>query len=255
MSESKSIAIIPSSFVEVQSMAEALSKSTLLPDALKGKTADLVFSILAGQELGLSPLASIRGVHIIQGKPVLSADTMVGLVLASGKCEYFTCVEESDTKVVYEAKRVGALQPQRGTFSMDDAKRAALEKRDNWRSYPRAMMKARAKAALARDLFPDVLAGVHTEDEMQPSGPRLEYRQPVAVNDVIDAEIVNETSESEPPELAAIDAAQTVDQLKSMSPALTKLTGPLRAKARDRYGARLAALKAQEEQPAVEATA
>src|SRR5688572_12579945 len=96
------LAIVPRSLPEVQSLAEILSKSALLPEALKGKAADIVVSILAGQELGLAPMAAIRGVHVVQGKPLLAADTMVGLVLASGLAEYFQCVEDTDASVTYE---------------------------------------------------------------------------------------------------------------------------------------------------------
>jgi hypothetical protein len=50
---------------------------------------------------------------------------------------------------------------------MDDAKRANLAGKNNWRSYPRAMLLARATAELCRALFPDVLAGIsHTIEEL-----------------------------------------------------------------------------------------
>jgi hypothetical protein len=50
---------------------------------------------------------------------------------------------------------------------MDDAKRAGLAGKNNWRSYPRAMLLARATAELCRALFPDVLAGIsHTIEEL-----------------------------------------------------------------------------------------
>jgi hypothetical protein len=157
MSEShntKALAIIPSSLPEVQSMAEMLAKSNLLPDALKGKAADVVVQILAGQELGLAPMASIRGVHIVQGKPLLSADTMVALVLGSGLAEYFSLVEETETKVTYETKRKGSPHPQRASWSDDDTKLAGLNTKDNWRLHKKQMRRARARAILARDVYP-----------------------------------------------------------------------------------------------------
>src|SRR6185295_12230242 len=107
------------------------SKSSLLPPDLRGKEADVFVSIMAGQELGLPPMAALRGVHVVKGKPVLSADTMVGIVLGSGLAEYFSCIKEDAMECAYETKRRGSPHPQRCTWSLDDAKRAGLHG-DNW---------------------------------------------------------------------------------------------------------------------------
>jgi len=190
--ETKALAIVPRSLAEVSSLAEVLAKSTLLPDALKGKAPDVVVQILAGQELGLAPMAAIRGVHIVQGKPVLSADTMVALVLGSGLCEHFSCIEDTEQRVTYETKRKGSPHVQKVSWSVEDTKKAGLNTKDNWRLYTRQMMKARCKAILARDVYPDVLAGVYDLDEIQvpaSSSPRVE-RPAAPAEPIEDAEIV-----------------------------------------------------------------
>lgn len=234
MSESKELAIIPRTMSEVQSMAEVLAKSTLMPDALKNKAPDVVVQILAGQELGLAPMASIRGVHIVQGKPILSADTMVGLVLASGLCEYFAQIEASASSVTFETKRKGSPVPQRCTWTMEDAKRAAINAKDNWRAHPRQMLSARARAELARSVYPDVLAGVYVPEE------HVDVR-PLAPSDVVDAEF----TEHAPTD--AIDTAATVDELKALAPKLAKLPADEKKAAQAKYCARMAALAAPEE--------
>lgn len=231
------LTIIPKTLDEVSSMAEMLAKSTLLPDALKGKAPDVVVQILAGQELGLAPMAAIRGVHIVQGKPVLSADTMVGLVLGSGAAEYFICVEESAEKVTYECKRKGAPQPQRCTWTIDDIKKAGLNTKDTHRLYGRAMLKARCKAMLARDAFPDILAGVYDPSE-DIDVPMVERRVPVA--DIIDAELA-----TEPPELALIATAETPEVLKALAPQLAQVAEEWKQVAKDRYAARLKELRGE----------
>lgn len=230
--ESKALAVIPRSLNEVQSMAEVLAKSTLLPDALKGKAPDVVVQILAGQELGLSPMASIRGVHIVQGKPILSADTMVGLVLSSGLCEYFTQVEASPTSVTFETKRKGSPNTQRCTWTIEDAKRAGVHTKDNWRLHPRQMLSARARSELARSVYPDVLAGVYVPEEQVDIRPMA----PVERNtDAVDAEFVETPTDP----LAAIDAADSVDALKSLAKQMTKLPEDVKKLARVRYDARM----------------
>lgn len=234
---SNELAIVPKTISEVQSLAEVLAKSTLLPDALKGKVPDVVVSILAGQELGLPPMAAIRGVHVVQGKPVLSADTMVGLILSSGLAEYFICTEETPERVTYETKRKGSPRPQTATWTREDTKRAGLNTKDNWRLYERSMMKARAKAILARDAYPDVLAGTYDPDELTvpatQSAPRIEVETREHIED---AEIVTDDT------VSRIDAAPTVDDLRALVPELTKLKGDARKAAKSRYDERYAKL-------------
>ncbi len=237
MTESKELAIVPRTITEVQSLAEILAKSTLLPESLRNKVPDVVVSILAGAELGLSPMAAIRGVHVVQGKPILSADTMVGLVLRSGLAEYFIQIEADGTKATFETKRKGSPQAQRCTWTIDDAKRAAVNTKDNWRMYPRAMLSARARAELARSVYPDVLAGVY--DPNEEAVPVREKSAPTLVNDAVDAEVV-EVSEFD---VSRIDAATTLEELKLLVPELTKLKGDSRAAAKSRYDERKKALE------------
>lgn len=239
----KALAVVPRSLPEVQQLAELLSKSNLLPDDLRGKIPDIAMQILTGQELGLSPTAAIRGIHILKGKPLLSADTMVGLILGSGAAEYFSCVEETATSVTYETKRRGSPHAQRCTWSDEDTKAAGLNTKDNWRLHKRQMRRARCKAMLARDVFPDILAGCYDPDEIRE--PAQSEVSPMPVTDAMDAEIVSETV-AEPPELAEIEAATTQDALKALAPRLTKLDDRWKTTARDRYQRRMEQLRTTE---------
>ncbi len=236
MSESKALAIVPRTLDEVGTLADVLAKSTLLPDALRGKSADIVVSILAGQELGLSPMAAIRGVFVVQGKPVLSADTMVGLILGSGLAEYFTCVEDTDARVTYETKRKGSPHAQRVSWSTEDTKRAGLNTKDNWRLFTRQMMKARAKAILARDAYPDVLAGCYDENEIA-----VPVMAPAPM-DAVDAEVV---TANDIPLHEQCTRAGTLEVLKQLAPAVSKLAkgSSERALAAEAYNARKAELE------------
>ncbi len=255
MSNEKSLAIIPRTIGEVQTLAELFSKSSLLPEALRGKAADVLVSIMAGQELGLSPMAALRGVHVVQGKPVLSADTMVGIVLGSGLAAYFSCVAESDESVTYETKRVNSPQPQRGTWTMADAKRAGLTGNPTWAKYPRAMMKARAKAALARDVYPDVLAGCYDPDEASeftPPSNKRHFNEPAS--GIVDAEIVERDSTPHPLDQAAdaliadIEAASSAGDIDALAPRFAALPKGTRQRARaaEAFKARREMLAAQE---------
>lgn len=252
----RALAIIPRTVAECTDLAERLAKSGLLPEKLRGKVPDVLMTIMAGQEMGLAPMAALKAFHIIEGKPVMSADCMVGLVLASRKAVYFRCLKSSAESVIYETLRVGDDMIQRCEWTWEMAKKAALTSKDNWRLYPRAMLASRARSELARAVYPDVLAGVYTEDEITVTGQAV-YTSPVASSqqvDVIDAEMF-EPTKTEPSLLDDIDAAKTRDELAAMVPRLQRLTGKDLQEARARYGAALARLPKPPAQPAPVAAA
>lgn len=241
--DNKALAIIPRTIDEVRSLSKAFAQSSLLPDALRGKEADVFVSIMAGAELGLPPMVALRGVHVVKGRPVLAADTMVGIVLGSGLAEYFVCVEENANAVTYETKRKGSPHPQVCTWTMEDARAAGLIGGDNWKKYPRAMLKARCKAMLARDAYPDVLAGCYEPDEAREFTDRgpMTPPPPREREQVEDAEVVDPP---EPEVLQDIDAADSLGALEALLPRLTKLDDATKTKARARYGTKKKALQA-----------
>lgn len=161
-----SIAIIPRSLLECTDLAKQLAASSLLPAALKGKIPEVLMTIMAGQELGIPPIAALRSIHVIDGKTVLSSDIMQAVVLGNGSAKYVKRISASDVEATYETLRASATEPRRLTWTIEQAKKAGLyPTKDNWRCYPRAMLAARCKAELLRDVFPDSLAGCYTEEE------------------------------------------------------------------------------------------
>ncbi len=155
----------PQSLEQALSLATTLSKSGIIPDALRGKPADVLVILMTGRELGIGPMQSLRGISVIKGKPVLSADLMVAQCLRHrGVCEFFRLVESTPTMARYQTKRVGS-EPVDLAWSMEDARRAGLESSQNWRNHPAAMLRARCSSALARAVYPDLVGGIYEESE------------------------------------------------------------------------------------------
>jgi hypothetical protein len=246
MSDVKSLAIVPRTIDESASLAERLAQSSLLPEAMRGKAPDVLVTIMAGQELGFSPMAALRSIHVVEGKPVLAADGMVALVLGSGKAVYFDRISESDTSVTYETQRIGGKVRQ-CTWTIQMAKNAGLALKANWRAYPRAMLASRAKAELARDVYPDVLAGCYIDDEIQHErAPSPVIVQPAdrapANDDVVDAEIVENPAKEWIDKIRATDSEAACKAL-AKEIAASGLTNGAQAEVNDAYKARLAELR------------
>jgi 5'-3' exonuclease len=124
--------------------------------------------ILRGRSLGLDATTSLDGFDVIQGRPSMSAATIVGLVLKSGKADYFKCIETTNQLATYKTHRSDDPDPDPTiyTFDMEMAKRMKLDGKDNWKKQPNTMLRARAATALARMVYPDVTGGLYTPDEL-----------------------------------------------------------------------------------------
>ena len=126
--------------------------------------------IATGRELGLTAMQSLRAIHMIEGKPSISADAAAAVVLKHPACEWFRMVSSDAKQATYEAKRVGN-PPQAMTFTIQDAATAGLTGKDNWKKFPAPMLRARCSLALARAVFPDALMGVSDPDELDRAAP------------------------------------------------------------------------------------
>ena len=158
----------PASIIRSMDDAERAARSMVASGffADSKQAAQAVVKILAGQELGFGPFASMTGVNIIQNKPVLAANLMAAAVKRQGKYNY-RVIELTDTGcelAFFEAgQEVG-----RSKFDKADAEKAGLLQKDNWKKYPRNMYFARAISNGQKWYAPDVFNGatVYTPDEL-----------------------------------------------------------------------------------------
>ena len=124
----------------------------------------------AGMELGLTPLWSLVNIMVVQGRPVLWGDALLGLVRSKPD---FRDIEETITgegdKMIATCKVVrGEQTPVVRSFSAADAKRAGLwGKAGTWTQYPDRMLRMRARSYACRDAYADALRGLGVREELQ----------------------------------------------------------------------------------------
>lgn len=161
--------ITPKSLIEARELAGQLSGAKTIQDALQKSPADVLAILMTGAELGLAPMQSLRALVLIKGKPTLSADAMVALVKArKDRCKSFKLVESTPLKATYKTVEVG--EDEAGTtlsFTMAEAQAAGIAG-DMYRKYPAQMLRARCKAALCREVYPDLMLGVYDPEELSP---------------------------------------------------------------------------------------
>ncbi len=147
----------------MKQQAEMLVGSGFLPQSVNSPQKALAIMTL-GRELGIGAWAALSSINVIQGKPTISPQLMLALINDSKQLEDMTIRDETDTCVVM-MKRVGRT-PHTAAFSMKDAAAMGLSNKDNWKKQPAIMRQWRAVAACARVVFPDVILGMYTPEEM-----------------------------------------------------------------------------------------
>lgn len=163
----------PRSMKQVQSLALDMWKSGMF--SAYGTPEAVLSTVLTGRELGLPAMASLRCIYNLEGKHSLSASLMVALVLKSGMAEYFEPISFSETEATFETLRKGARNPVKLTHTFQMAEKAWPKSKPDWEKKflesgwgknPTDMLVARATARLARMVYPDLLAGLYTPDEL-----------------------------------------------------------------------------------------
>lgn len=145
--------------------ARFLAASGLLPAQYREKPANILYATEYGEMLGLAPMAAINGIHVIEGKPSASAALISALVRRAG---HRLRVTGDDERAVCEIVR--ADDPEftfRAEWTIQRARNAGLANKGVWKSYPAAMLKARALTECARDACQEALSGLqYTPEEL-----------------------------------------------------------------------------------------
>lgn len=145
-------------------IGNVLAQSGYFSDAKQA--AQAAVKVMAGEEVGLGPVASMTGIHIVQGKVTLGANIIAALVRRHPDYDY-EVTEHTDQaceiRFTYKGKPAGTSR-----FTMDDASKAGLLKSPTWKAHPRNMLFARAMSNGAKWYAPDVSAGapLYTPDEL-----------------------------------------------------------------------------------------
>ncbi|WP_435109956.1 hypothetical protein [Nocardiopsis synnemataformans] len=149
--------------------AKQLAYADMLPRQYQDKPANLLFAIEYAEMLGLSPMAAITGVHVIEGKPSASANLISGLVRRAGH-RLRVRVDRSQSGPVAIAQIIRSDDPEftfESRWDMARARQAGVAGKHVWKAYPEAMLKARAITEVAREACEEALSGLsYTPEEL-----------------------------------------------------------------------------------------
>lgn len=181
----------PRNYQEARDAAEDAAASRLY----KGITApaEALQIIMKGRKYGLTVADSLQMIHMIEGKPSMSAQLIIGLVMSSGYAEYLDFCDVTEQSATWETKRRGGRRPMRWSFSVDDARKALLggvkvdkatgnysdfDPASNWAKHPKVMCLWRAGVFLCRAVYTDIVGGLYMPDEVGGAEPEIDGNLP-----------------------------------------------------------------------------
>lgn len=153
----------------LQRVAKMFSVSSLF--AAKGDDpkaiAETAVKIMAGQEIGLGPFASVQNIQVIQGNPTFSGHMIASAIKGSGKYDYkIVRWDEKECAIQFYENREKVGDPL--SYTIEEARNAQLTGKDVWKKFPRAMLFNRAISMGYRAYCPDVFGGMraYTPEEL-----------------------------------------------------------------------------------------
>lgn len=157
-------ALVP--FDQLQGMAQAVAASGLF--GMKTKEQALALMLTAQAE-GQHPATITQDYDIIQNKACRKTHSVLArFQQAGGKVEWHELTEKKAC-ATFSHPAGGALKME---WTFDQATKAGLTGKDNWKHYPRAMLRARCIAEGVRAVYPAAIGGMMVAEEAQDAEPR-----------------------------------------------------------------------------------
>jgi len=162
----------PQSMEEAFRFCEVICRTDFVPKDLRGNAGAVLACIQYGAELGIPPMQAMQNIMVTNGRPSMWGDLVLAMVLANPTV--LDVVETFDdatmtAKCVVIRKRGERERIVEQNFSKDDAIAAKLwgKNQSPWVTYPKRMLKMRARGWALRDACPDILKGMYLREEAE----------------------------------------------------------------------------------------
>ncbi len=148
----------PGQWQVMKEQATMLVRSGFLPESVNTPEKAIAIA-MKGQEIGMPMMQAYSQIHVIKGKPTLSAEGINSLIRRNCPGAKLEFLERTEEQCIIKATRP-LEAPAMFSFTMADAKRAGITNNPSWTKYPRQMLFARCISEVGRTMFPDCLSGI-----------------------------------------------------------------------------------------------
>jgi hypothetical protein len=191
-------------FEDAQRIAKALASSTLIPPQFQGQQgfANCLVALEIANRMRMSPFQVMQNLHIIHGRPSWSSQFIIGLINGcgrfsplryeiSGKGDTLAC-----TAVATELSTGEELRGPEVTMAMAKREGWATKSGSKWATMPELMIRYRAAAFWGRLFIPELLVGIHTQEEVMDVEPVSISEAPATSVADLNAKLQAETPEA-----------------------------------------------------------
>lgn len=156
---------VRSELTEKMDWARVVAPSAMLPKAFQNNPASLLVAAEYADALGINRINALTEIHMVQGRPTLSANLMAAMVRKAGhKLRIMTkpgAVQAALNRADYPD------YPFTVVWDMEKAKQSGLLGRDTWKNYPDQMLRNRAISEVVRQGASEILLGAtYTPEEL-----------------------------------------------------------------------------------------
>lgn len=168
-------------FEDAQRIAGALAKSTLVPRDYQNNVANCMIAMEMAQRVNANPMACMQNLHIIHGRPSWSSSFIIAILNGCGRFsairfEMHGGPQELDSwgcrAYATELSTGDRIEGPWVSIKMAKAEGWYGKSGSKWKTMPDLMLRYRSAAFFGRLYAPDLLMGMHSEDEVSDFGGR-----------------------------------------------------------------------------------
>lgn len=160
-------------FIMATQMANALAKSTIVPQTYQGNVSNCLIAIEQAQRMNISPLMVMQNLYPIQGRPSWSSKFLIAAINASHKFDIELQYDEEKDKngnpyacTAWTMKNGRRVEGMRVTMDMADAEGWTKKNGSKWRTLPQLMLRYRAASFFSSLNCPELTMGIYTQEEI-----------------------------------------------------------------------------------------
>lgn len=157
---SNELVVAGPSVADVMTMADVIVKSGLFP-AFRNRESAAAMMLLCRAK-GLDPMTAVERYHIVQGRPVMRADAMLGEFVRMGGSVKWIQRDDKAAEATFSHAQGGTVTVR---WTIEQARAAKLTGKDVWAQYPRQMLHARCVSEGVRSILPGATNGLYTPEE------------------------------------------------------------------------------------------
>lgn len=161
-------ALVP--FTDLQQMGMALAKSGLF--GMKSPEQAIALMLVAQAE-GQHPATIAQDYDIIQGKATRKTHSVLARFQSAGGSVNWHALTAEKADATFSHPSGGSVRME---WTFEQARKVGLTGKDNWKNYPRAMLRARCIAEGVRAVYPAAIGGMLVAEEAQDMQPQPQSR-------------------------------------------------------------------------------